>query len=105
MEKLIAVALLTSPLFLACTSAAGYDSRTDLLAAPETVPALCPSAPCSMTSSDLNPGLTYTRVTDGNTRPDRPGREWATQGSAEQMEWNADSSAFAVAGSGGELVP
>jgi Putative Ig domain len=86
-------------------STTGYTSRTDLSAAPETIPALCSPAPCTMTSSDLNPNVTYLRVTDDSTDPYHPGESFATNGSAEQLEWNYNQTAFSVTGlSGGSGI-
>ena len=73
-----------------------YTSRTDMQAAPETMPALCSPAPCTMTSSDLNPSVKYTRVTDSSTVAANSGDFFTTNGSAEQMEWNSNSTLFYV---------
>jgi hypothetical protein len=71
-----------------------YTSRTDLNAAPETIPTLCSPAPCTMSSSDLNANLTYLRVTDTNTTTGA--EQFATAGSASQRMWNSNSTAFWV---------
>jgi hypothetical protein len=69
-----------------------YTSRIDTNAAPETIPALCSPAPCTMTSSDLNPNVVYTRIADASTVAANAG--WEVNGEAMQREWNADTSGF-----------
>ncbi len=75
-----------------------YASRTDTNAAPETVPALCSPAPCTLTSSDLNPNVKYTRVTDGTTDTyHSPGTTWGTPDSIDNI-WAIDNSTFYLQG-------
>jgi hypothetical protein len=84
----------------------GYTSRTDTTVVAESKPKLCFPAPCNMTVTDMNPaGVTYTRVTDARTRPDRLGRVFSSLDSSEQVEWNSDTTGFVAQGTGGELVP
>jgi hypothetical protein len=74
------------------------NARTDLGVATESLPFLCAPAPtCTMNSTDLNAtGVTIHRVTDANTNPVDPTDVFTTDGSAEQMEWNSNSTAFFV---------
>ena len=50
-------------------------------------------------------GSKMLRVTDQNTRPDRPGRAFFSPASAETNAWNTDSTKFFVTGEGGEMIP
>ena len=50
-------------------------------------------------------GSKMLRVTDQNTRPDRPGRAFFSPASAETNAWNIDSTKFFVTGEGGEMIP
>ena len=89
------ISILSPALTSTSSTAAPYTSRTDLNAAPETIPTLCSPAPCKMTSSDLNANLTYTRVTDSSVTP-FPTDVFGTLGSAEQREWYSDNSGFYI---------
>ncbi len=72
--------------------------RTDLTAAPETVPTICSPAPCSMTSSDLNAGVAYLRVTDGTTDTfHHDNAQWGTDNSIDNI-WSSDQSTFMLFG-------
>ena len=94
----VPIVLAACVLFGASVHAQTYTGRTDLTAAPETVPSECSPAPCTMTSSDLNANVKYTRVTDGNTDPAHTGSSYATDGSSEQLIWNSTSSMFYFGG-------
>ncbi len=77
-----------------------YTSRTDRNAAPETLPTLCSPAPCTMTSSDLNPNLTYTRVTDANTDG---GVQFSVPAGGWERAWNSNATAFFANGFDGAM--
>src|SRR5579862_7348655 len=70
--------------------------RTDTVEPGESVPTQCATAPCQETSSDLNTAVKYTRVTYSGTQAFDTTDQYSTNGSAEQMEWNSDSTLFYV---------
>ncbi len=50
-------------------------------------------------------GSRIRRITDANTRPDRPNRSFFSPSSSEQNTWNTNSTLFFITGEGGEIVP
>jgi len=82
-----------------------YNGRTDLLPAPETVPTRCSPAPCTMTSSDLNPGVLYHRVTDPNILPGITGHGGFGTTNSIDFGWSIDDSSFEVNNIAGSLIP
>ncbi len=68
-------------------------------------PPLPPMGPRGSIISDPTFGNRIFRVTDGMLVPERPNRAWyANDGSAEAIQWNADSTRFLVVGAGGEFL-
>ena len=69
------------------------------------VPALPSIGSAGSQFTDPTFGSALVRITDAQTRPDRPHRSYFGPSSAEQNTWNADSTLFYVEGGGGEIIP
>ena len=80
-----------------------YDVATDRL--PRPLPPLPQLGPAGNLITDPTFHTSIVRVTDGRTRPDRPGRAYHTPSSSEANSWNVDSTVFYVTGGGGEAIP
>jgi len=79
-----------------------YCARSDIKVEP--YPKTPPNMPkAGSVTTDPVFGSRILRVTDGNTDPKRPGQSYQTPSSAEQNNWNTNSTKFYVKESGGRL--
>ncbi len=80
-----------------------YNAITDRNPRPE--PPLPSMGLAGSRITDPTFGTRILRVTDGNTRPDRPRRSFGPPSGSEQNTWNTDSTIFFLGGTNGEMLP